>query len=248
MSLASFRLGVAALGALFLLHGGPAAAQGDPPPPDTSAVCPSIEEDGLLCIADPLRMTGNCGDFVAAARRMSALYRAELAKLPDSKRSLLTTRWWGCGPDTLSDVKRLLVHLGTADARAVLALEPYPSLPEVPPPSPPPSPEQPFSCIDLPKPVDRNICAGASLQAVRSDHEQRFTRCKALVADALRADLLATESTFEQRVKVLCEDDTNRANESAAAASFDRAQCLIEAYRERTKAMLEMNPTCAADD
>jgi hypothetical protein len=58
-------------------------------------VCSAIEEDGMLCSADP--MSGNCADFLAVADRLGALYPSELAKLPDSKEQLETTIWWGCG-------------------------------------------------------------------------------------------------------------------------------------------------------
>jgi hypothetical protein len=249
VSLASLRVRLALVAAVGATGAPlPVGAQDDPPPPDTRSVCPSIEEDGLLCVSDPLRMTGNCGDFAAAATRLAALYRAELAKLPGSKASLLTTQWWGCGPDSLYDVKRLLVSLDTPAAKAALAEPPYPSLPAVPPPPPPPSPDQPFTCIDLPKPVDRAICAGATLQAVRGYHEQQVARCEQILSGDMLAELVAAESTFEQRVRVLCEDDTNRAGEKGAVRAFDRAECMVQSYRDRTKAMLEQHPACGPNN
>ena len=107
------------------------SAADDAPPPE-GIVCPSIEEDGMLCASDPLGLVGNCTGFVAAADRLGALYRTEIQKHPDSKGAWLSTSWWGCGPPTLYDVKRLLVRLGSPPAVAVLKTEPYRSLPEVP--------------------------------------------------------------------------------------------------------------------
>jgi hypothetical protein len=49
---------------------GPVAAQQYAPPPDTSIVCPAIDEDGMLCSAD--FMSGNCADFVSRADQLGA--------------------------------------------------------------------------------------------------------------------------------------------------------------------------------
>jgi len=230
---------------LRLIAGPPAAAQDEPPPPPSSSVCPSVEDDGLLCTSDSLGMSGNCGSFVVAADRLGGLYRAELQKLPDSKEALLSTSWWGCGPSNLYDVKRLLVRLGSAPALAVLKTEPYRSLPEVPPPPPPPSPTGPFTCIDLQDPVERNLCAGAQLQSARAYHQAAFAQCKASVAGPLLDDLLNSESDFENQRRVLCDADTSEAAEGAKLRAFDRARCLVQAYQERTQAMLALHPECA---
>lgn len=235
---------VAALGAVVAI---PAQAQDDPPPPPASIVCPGIEEDGLLCASDPLGLDGNCVAFIGKADRLGALYREELAELPDSKQSLLTTSWWGCGPPSLMDVKRLLVSLGSRDALAVLKTEPYRSLPEVPP-APPPSMPTESSCIDLQNPVDRNLCAGRRLAAARAKHQAAFDLCKTRVADALRGDLLSSETAFQNQSRALCEADTADAGEGAKLRAFDRAQCLVQAYDERTRAMLSVHPECAAGD
>jgi len=248
VSLASQRvLAIARIVAAFgAVAAAPALAQDDPPPP-ASIVCPGIEEDGLLCASDPLGLDGNCTAFVGKADRLGALYRDELAELPDSKQSLLTTSWWGCGPPSLMDVKRLLVWLGTPDAVAVLKTEPYRSLPEVPQAPRPAMPTE-SSCIDLQNPVDRNLCAGQRLEAARANHQAAFDLCKTRVADALRADLLSSETAFQNQSRALCEADTAEAGEGAKLRAFDRAQCLVQAYGERTQAMLSMHPECAAGD
>ena len=130
------RLACVAATLLWAANAGPAAAQEGPPPPSSIGVCPEIEEDGLLCSADLL--SGNCADFVVAADRLGALYRSELAKLPDAQASLMTTTWWGCGPGTLGDITALLVRIGSPRALAVLQTQPYASL--VVAASPPPAP------------------------------------------------------------------------------------------------------------
>jgi hypothetical protein len=219
------------------------SAADDAPPPE-GIVCPSIEEDGMLCASDPLGLVGNCTGFVAAADRLGALYRTEIQKHPESKGAWLSTSWWGCGPPTLYDVKRLLVRLGSPAAMAVLKTEPYRSLPEVPSSAAQP-PDASFSCIDLQNPVDRNLCAGVKLQAARTDHQNAFDACKTRVASTLRDDLLNSEQAFESQMKALCNADTAEAGESAQVRAFDRAECRTKAYRERTAAMFGMHPECA---
>ena len=241
--------GVAPTVALLCAAALPAAAQTDPPPSPESIVCPAIEEDGLLCGSDPLRMTGNCTSFIAAADRLGALYRDELQKLPNSKDSLLTTSWWGCGPSSLNDVKRLLASIDTERAAAVLMTQPYPSLPALPPPPPPPPPDEPLSCIDLPNPVDRSLCAGAKLKVVRAYHEQAYAHCKSVVTPGPLLDqLVAAESAFEGQSSALCDADTAEAGESATFRAFDRASCLVTAYQRRTRSMFDLHPECRPDD
>ena len=250
MSLAEHRLALAialAITSFRAVAPTPAAAQDDPPPPPESIVCPSIEEDGMLCASDSLGLDGNCTAFIAAADRLGELYRAELRKLPDSKPSLLSTSWWGCGPPSLYDVKRLLVRLGSQPAIAVLKTEPYRSLPEVPPAAPPPSASE-GACIGIQNPVDRNLCAGAKLQTARTDHQKAFEQCKTRVASAFHDDLLNSELAFENQLKALCDTDTAEAGETAQARAFDRAECRVTAYKERTAAMFGMHPECAPGD
>jgi len=240
-----FALGIAvAVAALRALAGTPAAAQNEPPPPSASNVCPSIEDDGLICSSDKLGMSGNCANFVTAAGHLAALYRSEREKLSGSREALLSTSWWGCGPGSLYDVKRLLVRLGTPEALAVLKQQPYASLPEVPPPPPPPSPNAPLTCIDIENPVDRNLCIGVNLEAARTAHQEAFAQCKARVAGPLLQDLVDSEADFERQARALCEADTSEAGEGAKVRAFDRARCLIQAYNERTKTMFAMHPEC----
>jgi len=243
-------LGIAViLASLRALPGAPASAQDNVPPvPPASDVCPSIEDDGLLCTSDSLGLSGNCTNFVAAADRLAALYAAQLQTDPTSRDTLLSTSWWGCGPSSLYDVKRLLARIGSPAALAVLKKQPYSSLPEVPPPPPPPPPTEPFTCLDLQNPVDRNLCAGAKLQSVRAYHDATFARCKTRVAGPLLDDLLDSEADFERQTRALCEADTSDAGEGAKQRAYDRAQCLVRAYQERTNTMITLHPECAPDD
>src|SRR4029450_13617169 len=55
----------------------PAVAAEHPPPPPSSIVCPSIEEDGMLCASDSLGLDGNCTHFIGASDRLGAVYRTE---------------------------------------------------------------------------------------------------------------------------------------------------------------------------
>lgn len=245
MSLARQSVSIAIAVTMQAFAGPAAVAQPDPPPPPESIVCPAIEEDGLLCATDSLGMDGNCADFVVAAGRLGALYRTEVQKLSGSKQALLTTSWWGCGPASLSDVKRLLARLGSEPARAVLQTEPYRSLPDVMPAATS-APET--MCIDLQSPVDRVVCVGAKLEAAREAHRAAFERCKAVDAGALREELLSAESSFQSQLQPLCAMDTAEADENTWFRAFDRSECLANAYRERTKSMLATHPECTPGD
>lgn len=250
MSLARQNVVLASIAALAFAIALPAAAQNDPPPPPESIVCPAIEEDGMLCASDPLRMDGNCVSFTAAADRLGALYRAELQKLgSDSKDSLLSTSWWGCGPSSLYDVKKLLVSIGSEPAKVVLTTEPYKTLPPVPAGPPPPPPTEPLSCIDLQSPVDRNLCVGAKLQAVRAYHDAAYANCKSVVTPGPLLDqLTAAEKAFQAEAGPLCDADTAEADERAAFKAFDRSSCLVTAYQRRTRSMFDLHPECRPQD
>jgi hypothetical protein len=245
---ATHRPGIA-LAVLSALAALPAAAQQVPvpAPPPESAVCPGIDWDAQLCIADPL--SGNCDDFVAMADRLGGLYRAELAKLPDSKQALLTTVWWGCGPGDLGAVKRLLVRIGSPSARKLLATEPYRSLPpvQIPPPPPPNAPPSADECEARATQLERNECIGVTLQAARAYHQSAFAHCKAVVDAPLRGELLAEESSFEATLAGRCDAQAADSDEKAVQA-FLRSRCLYEALHERTRAMLEAHPECAGSN
>ena len=221
-----------------------AAAQQGPPPPSSSVVCPGIEEDGQLCSDDP--MSGNCDDFVSAADRLGALYRNELEELPGSKESLLTTSWWGCGPNSLGDVKALLVRIGTPRALAVLQNEPYPSLAGPPPPPPPPPGlgDPQLRCDDLSNPDEQNACIGVRLQAAQADHQRALERCQELVPPGLRDDLVQDQASFTALLPVRC-DAQAAGVDDPAQKTFVRSRCLVRALTDNTRGMLAAHPECA---
>ena len=223
----------------------PACAQQGPPPPSPGSVCPGIEEDGLLCSAD--LMSGNCDDFVSAADRLGALYRSELEELPDSESSLKTTSWWGCGPNSLGDVKALLVRIGTPRALAVLQNEPYPSLAGPPPPPPPPPglSDPQLRCDDLSNPAERNACIGVRLQAARADHQRALERCRDLVPPGLRDDLVQDEASFAALLPTRC-DAQAAGVDDPGLKTFVRSRCLAKALEGNTRGMLAAHPECAA--
>ncbi len=223
-----------------------AAAQQDPPLPSPSLVCPAIDEDGMLCSADLL--SGNCSDFVAAAERLGALYRDELAALPGSEQSLKTTMWWGCGPGNLEEVTKLLVRIGSPHALAALATEPYASIsvaqasPSVPPPGPP-SPS--FECDDLASALERNACIGTRLQAARAENQGVLARCRDLVPEALRDDFIDSQTSFQILLPVRCDAQATGMDDKTLK-SFVRSRCLVQALTDNTRGMLAAHPECRA--
>jgi hypothetical protein len=225
---------------------GPAAAQEGPPPPSSIGVCPAIEEDGLLCSADLL--SGNCADFVAAADRLGALYRSELAKLPDSEASLLTTMWWGCGPGNLGDIAALLVRIGSPPALVVLQTQPYASIgvTQSPPPAPAPgSLAPPPACDELSSALQRNACIGAQLQAARAENQSVFARCQSFVPPGLRDDFVDSQSSFQSLLPVRCDAQAAGVDEKSMK-TFVRSRCLVQALTDNTRAMLTAHPECRA--
>lgn len=230
---------VAVLAAAFA---GSAAAQQVPPPPPSSTICPAIEQDALLCSDDP--MSENCEAFVSDADGLGALYRSELEELPDSRTSLLATNWWGCGPNSLAEVKALLLRIGTPQALAVLQRDPYPSLPGAP--SPPPSgPADPqLRCDDLTDPAERGACIEQRLRAVRADHQRALERCPALVPPGLRDDLAHDEASFTALLPARCDAEAAGALDQDSKA-FIRSRCLAQALEDNTRGMLAAHPECA---
>ena len=238
-------LGVAAFG--WAASVSPAAAQQRPPAPPSNIVCPGIEEDGLLCSNDP--MSGNCEDFVTAAAQLGALFRSELQELPGSEASLMTTNWWGCGPNSLGDVKALLVRIGTPRALLVLKDEPYASLPGPPPPSPPPPglSDPQLQCDDLSDPAERNACIGVRLQAAQADHQRALERCRDLVPPGLRDDLVQGEASFAALLPARC-DARAAGVDDPGLKTFVRSRCLAQALADNTRGMLAAHPECTARD
>ena len=224
----------------------PAAAQPEPPPP-SSLVCPGIEENGLLCSDD--LMSGNCGDFVTSAAQLGALYRTELQERPEARSSLLTTNWWGCGPNSLGDVKALLQRIGTPRALAVLKDEPYASL-AGPLPSAPPPPEvvaPQFECDDLSSPSERGACMATRLQAAQASHQQALEACQKRVPPGLRDDLAQAEATFKAILPVRC-DAQAAGPDDQDSKTFIRSRCQVVALEDNTRGMLAAHPECAAQD
>lgn len=243
-----FLCGVAALcAASSLWLAGPAAAQDDadnvPTAPNTSDLCPALEEDALLCASDP--MSGNCVDFVKRAAKLGDLFNAQMTELPaGSENSLMTTEWWGCGPGPIPVVQRILFAIGSPQAMALLQKPPYSLLPP-PPPPPPPAPEPPVPCSDLSTQVDRNLCVAANLTWVRQQHDAAYQRCLQLVAQPLQDELVGEEKAFQAALPARCAaaalDDSD-----PKLSGFNRARCLVNAISDRTKGMLEAHPECAA--
>lgn len=229
----------------------PATTPPPPPqPPPASDVCPAIEEDGLLCSADLL--SGNCADFVAAAERLAGLYRAELAQLPGSEGSLLTTIWWGCGPGNLSDIAALLARIESPRAQALLKQPPYATLlaQQAPPPPPPagaPPPPPPPDCDELASPAARNACIGTRLQQARAENQATFARCQPLVPAGLRDDFADSQSTFRSLLPIRCNAQAS-GSEDKNLATFLRSRCMVDALNENTRGMLAAHPECKAAD
>jgi len=222
----------------------PAAAQDQlPPPPPRKEVCPAIDEYGQLCARD--RWSRDCSAFVDVADRLGALYRSEYQKLPESGDSLLTTIWWGCGSATLPDIKRLLQQIGSKRALAVLATEPYKSLPTAKPMSAPaPPPAAGPVCENLTSAAEMSACESTKLRSAQSAHRQAFDACRQVVDADLRGTLVGSESSWEEMLPSLCEasgegyDDPDR-------AAYMRSRCMFESTIERTQAMFAAHPECA---
>lgn len=225
--------------ALALLGTGASAPESSLPPdyrpPDTRGLCPSLEEDYLLCSGDS--WSGNCADFVAAAGRLGEIYRSELREHPGWITGLRTTIWWGCGEAHLVDLRSLLERIDTPQARAVLADEPYRSLAKPRPPAPPPAPDQELDCVTPSSQGERNACAARNLAQAKASHERALAACRERVAPALRQELLDAETHWEQLLPLECEGNAQT-----------RDECLAQAYEERRQSLASMHPECAAPD
>jgi hypothetical protein len=208
-------------------------------------VCPGIEEDGLLCSDD--LMSGNCEDFVTNAARLGDLYRTEVKERPEARSSLLTINWWGCGPNSLGDVKALLQRIGTPRALAVLKDEPFASL-TGPPPPPPAAVVQPsLQCDDLSDPSERSACMATRLQAAQASHQQALEACQKRVSPGLRDDLAQAEATFKAILPVRCDAQAAGPDDQDSKA-FIRSRCQVQALEDNTRGMLAAHPECAAQD
>lgn len=224
------------LAVILLGAGGSWAAPPSSPPPDyrpleTSELCPALAEDYELCSDD--LWSGNCADFVRAAGRLGEIYRSELRQQPGWVAGLQTTIWWGCGSAPLQQLGALLERIDTAQARAVLAEEPYRSLRQPRAPAPQVPGQQEPDCLAPSTQAERNACAARSLARAKAEHERLYAACRASVVPALRQELVDAETSWEKLLPLEC-----------AGADYTRDECLARAYRERTGSIVSMHPEC----
>src|SRR5262245_53000802 len=192
-------------------------------------------------------MSGNCADFVTKAAQLGALYRTEVQELPESKTALLSTNWWGCGPNSLMDVKALLQRIGTPRALAVLKDEPFASL-AGPLPPPPTGVTQPqLQCDELSDPSERSTCMATRLQAAQASHQQALEACQKRVAPGLQDDLAQGEASFKALLPVRCDAQAAGVSDQDSK-TFIRSRCQVQALEDNTHGMLAAHPECAAQD
>jgi len=201
-------------------------------PPPTSAVCPAIEEDFDLCSDDLL--SGNCRDFVEAARALGRLYRFNAQREPDRENELRTTVWWECGTRNLGEIAALLARVGSPEARSVLQSEPYRSLSEpgftaVPSPGPP---APPVECDALTSDSDRDACEARELAALKKRHEQLFEACRNLLPGSLQDELAGQERAWRMRLEAECDDP----------------ECLSSSIRHRDDEIQQAFPQCGPSE
>jgi len=222
-----------------LVLGTPASAASPPPvppdfrPPDTGEICPALEEDYELCVADT--WSGNCPGFVTDAQRIGEVYRSELSQHPGWVTALQTINWWGCSPAQLGDLRALLVRLDTPEARAVLAQEPYRSLDKATAPAATAPPLERADCVKLETQTEREACAAQNLSRAKTEHASAYGACSRRVAPGLAEELIEAERNWEHLLAVECEGDP-----------YTRDECLAQAYDERAKSIDSLHPECAA--
>jgi uncharacterized protein YecT (DUF1311 family) len=236
-------VGVATLAAL--AAAGAASAAEPLAPPGPGDVCPAIDEGYTLCSSD--LMSGNCAQFVGAARTLALLYQIQVAESPERAPVLLSTNWWGCGSALLPDMTGLLVRLGTPDAQAALQQEPFRGLRAALPPPASPTASVPAvvpDCEDQPTPPAQEACAEQELAAARAAYQSALQACQAGVAVSLRDELDESELAWQTALPAQC-DAAALEYEDTRLQGFARSQCLARATRERTRAMLAAHPECA---
>ncbi len=196
-----------------------------PPPPE--AVCPAIADDYTLCRADP--MSGNCGDFVAAAHALGRLYLFNVQRQPEREGVLKTTVWWQCGSATLAELKALLLRIDSDAARAVLAESPYRSIP-APSAGATPSAAAPgreargaVDCSATLSPTERDACEQRALAAARTRHQSEVARCQATLPSFLREQFATAEAAWQ----------TDQSNECEPGDGATR--CLLESTQQRNR-------------
>lgn len=207
--------------------------------PDTGDLCPGLAEDFELCAGDLL--SDDCADFVAAADRLGGIYRAELGRHPGWVTPLRTTNWWGCGSASLTELGELLERIGSPQARATLAQEPYRSLPDEAAPARAPAPMPPAAeepdCLSPATAADRDACAAFELAQARAEHESAFAACRQKVIPDLASELVDAEKAWQATL----------AGECPGEATYTRDTCLAQAYRQRTGSIAAMHPECRPD-
>jgi uncharacterized protein YecT (DUF1311 family) len=158
---------------------------------------------------------------------------------------LLSTNWWGCGDAPLTQMKGLLLRIGTPAAQAVLEQEPFARLA---PPSgagapQPPAPTLEPDCVGEPTPGAQDACAAGELASAQGAYRRALANCSAAVAGPLRSELEGSEQAWQQLLPAQCDGATAEYDEPRLQA-FARSQCLARAMRERTRGMLAAHPEC----
>lgn len=206
----------------------------DSPPPEES-ICPAIDENYGLCADDV--WSGNCRDFVTAARFLGQAYRYTVEREPDQAASLKTRIWWGCGSQSLSEIAQLLVRIGTSDARAVLQEEPYRSLNGISP-----TPGAPISAatsasqvtdIDCESPLtdaDRDVCQARELEIMQARHQRLYSGCMTQLEGAALTQLEQGERNWRTRLAAECTD----------------SPCKTQSTQNRDAEIEELFPQCGA--
>jgi hypothetical protein len=232
-------LALALLGALWA----PAAlAQPEPDvntPPPLSAICPAIDASYRLCAMDT--QSPDCDRFVKAAEALGRLYLFTVERDPGRAHELTRTIWWECGSAPIPSLKGLLEKLGSPDARALLAQEPWRDLPGplataaaplAPAPAPAKSPEP--DCTPLTDPAAVEACEQRGLAIAEARYQQDLARCEALLPPPLRQQLAAGEAAWQRDRAMECDPGDGQ------------TACLAEATRQRTASIARGNPPCAA--
>jgi len=233
--------------AVLASSGGALAAESAVPPavePSSQQdVCPAIDEGFVLCSNDP--WSGNCAQFVAAAGRLAQLYQIQVAETPERVPMLLSTNWWGCGDAPLTDMKGLLLRIGTPAAQGVLQQEPFSrlSLPGSAGAPPPPAPTVVPDCESERTPDAQDACAARELASAQGAYRRALEACRALIAPSLRSALEGSEQAWEEELPAQCAAAALEYDEPRLQ-SFARSQCLAHAMRERTRGMLAAHPEC----
>jgi uncharacterized protein YecT (DUF1311 family) len=242
------RLLLCGLALVLLAASGAALAVESPAPSAPGAmpgqdICPAIAEGFELCANDLL--SGNCAQFVAAADRLAQLYQIQVDDTPERVPMLLSTNWWGCGDAPLTQMKELLLQIGTPAAQAVLQQEPFARLA---PPAPEGAPRRATptigpDCAIEQTPDARDACAADELASALKDYQRAMASCSARVAPLLRGEFESGERAWLAMLPAQC-DAAGLEYQEPRLQAFARSQCRASAMRERTRGMLAAHPEC----